>query len=299
MPAPTGRTPKQQPAPTDGAGLDDTLAPRFLQLSLFDGHGVLTGSTPGISPAPPTTGSAPPARTDGLRSACLNGHAISWELRRARRRTIGFMIDERGLRVSAPRWVTLAEIDRAISDKADWILRKLVEWREHAARRERLVPRWEDGAPIRLLGRTLTLRLDADGRGVEAVGDELRIGLPAGASIEQIKDRVQSWLQQRARATFGERIPLFASRLGRAPTRWALSSARTRWGSCTPDGAIRLNWRLIHFPLEIVDYVIAHEMAHLREMNHGPRFWSTVGELFPDFERARSWLRQFPDDAQA
>ena len=70
----------------------------------------------------------------------------------------------------------------------------------------------------------------------------------------------------------------------------------TRWGSCTPDGAVRLNWRLVHFPLEIIDYVIAHELAHLRELNHGPRFWSTVGELFPDFDRARAWLRNFPDD---
>lgn len=299
MPTPTGRNPKQPPASSGDRGQLDAQAPKFLQLSLFDGLGVLTGIAPGISPAPPLTGSAPRSGADGLRRACLKGHPISWELRRARRRTIGFMIDERGLRVSAPRWVTLADIDRAMSDKADWILRKLVEWREHAARRERLAPRWEDGAPIRVLGRTLTLHIDPNGRGVEAVGDELRIGLPAGANCEQMKDRIQSWLQQRARATFGERIPLFSSRLGRAPTRWALSSARTRWGSCTPDGSIRLNWRLVHFPLEIVDYVIAHELAHLREMNHGPRFWSTVGELFPDFERARSWLRQFPDDAEA
>ena len=81
-----------------------------------------------------------------------------------------------------------------------------------------------------------------------------------------------------------------------APKRWALSSARTRWGSCAADGSIRLNWRLMHFPVEIIDYVVAHELAHLREMNHGPRFWSAVGELFPDWKRAREWLRGFPDD---
>jgi predicted metal-dependent hydrolase len=78
-----------------------------------------------------------------------------------------------------------------------------------------------------------------------------------------------------------------------------LSSARTRWGSCGPDGAIRLNWRLVHFPQQIIDYVVAHELAHLRELNHSPRFWDTVGQLFPDFDRARQWLRQFPDDMMA
>jgi len=79
--------------------------------------------------------------------------------------------------------------------------------------------------------------------------------------------------------------------------RWSLSSARTRWGSCSADGSIRLNWRLVHFPLDIVDYVIAHELAHLRELNHGTRFWQIVGDLFPEYERARAWLRDFPEDA--
>jgi predicted metal-dependent hydrolase len=110
-----------------------------------------------------------------------------------------------------------------------------------------------------------------------------------------MRDAVQSWLQQQARLLFAERIPVYAQRLGQGPVRWRLSSARTRWGSCSADGSIRLNWRLVHFPPDIVDYVIAHELAHLREMNHGPRFWATVGSLFPEFERARDWLRQAPD----
>ncbi|ODT36537.1 MAG: hypothetical protein ABS55_05880 [Lautropia sp. SCN 70-15] len=251
------------------------------QLSLFDN---LRADAAEVAPA------GAPARR-----VLLGGHPVAWELRRARRRTIGFMIDHRGLRVSAPRWVTLSEIERALVEKADWVLRKLAEWREHAARRERLAPRWEDGAPLRLLGRTLTMRIDARVGGVALAGEELLVGLPAGAGPEQFRDIVQSWLQQRAREVFAERIPVFSERLGRAPARWTISSARTRWGSCSADGSIRLNWRLVHFPLEIVDYVIAHELAHLREMNHSPRFWSTVGSLFPEFERARDWLKRIPD----
>lgn len=244
------------------------------------------------SAAPPP----PPRAPAGMRSAMLCEQPVLYELRRSRRRTIGFVIDDRGLRVTAPRWVPIGEIERALQEKARWILRKLVEWRAHAARRERVTIRWQHGATLRYLGATLTLSLDARARGVARDGELLRIGLPPHAGEEQLRDRVHAWLQARAREVFAERIPVFAARLGRSPSRWALSSARTRWGSCTPDGAIRLNWRLVHFPLEIVDYVIAHELAHLRELNHGPRFWSTVGELFPDFERARAWLRDFPDD---
>lgn len=238
----------------------------------------------------------PIVRTDARsRWVLLCGQPVAWELRRARRRTIGFTIDHRGLRVSAPRWVTLREIERALADKGDWILRKLAYWREQAARRERLTPRWEDGAPLQMLGRTLTLRIDARADGVNLIDDLLLIGLPADAGSGQLRDTVQAWLQQRAREIFAERIALFARRLGQEPSRWSLSSARTRWGSCSADGSIRLNWRLVHFPLEIVDYVVAHELAHLREMNHGPRFWATVGTLFPEFERAREWLKRIPE----
>ena len=248
---------------------------------------------PPAVPAPPQS----PARgPNGLRSTLLREQPVQYELRRSRRRTIGFVIDDRGLRVTAPRWVPLAEVEGALQEKSDWILRKLVEWRAHAARRERLTVRWQHGAPLRYLGTTLTLSLDPGSRGVTRDGALLRVGLPPHAGEEQLQDRVHGWLQARAREVFAERIPVFAARLGRAPARWTLSSARTRWGSCTPDGAIRLNWRLVHFPPEIIDYVIAHELAHLRELNHGPRFWATVGELFPGFEQARVWLRDFPDD---
>jgi predicted metal-dependent hydrolase len=251
---------------------------------------------PLVRPPPPSVEphAAPPAR--GRRVARLGEHAVEYELRRSRRRTIGFYVDDTGLRVTAPRWVTLPEIDAALADKERWILRKLVEWRDHAQRRERLAVRWEDGGVVTYLGRDLTMRLDAGSPTVSLEGEVLRVALPSDAGEAQICDAVQAWLQARAGEIFAERLPVYIERLGRGPTRWRLSSARTRWGSCAPDGSIRLNWRLIHFPIDIVDYVIAHELAHLEEMNHGPRFWATVQTLLPEFESARSRLKDFPDD---
>jgi predicted metal-dependent hydrolase len=107
-----------------------------------------------------------------------------------------------------------------------------------------------------------------------------------------MRDLVQSWLQRQARRVFEERCALYAPRLGVTMKRMALSSASTRWGSASADGSIRLNWRLVHFALPVVDYVVAHELAHLREMNHGPAFWEAVRSVLPGFENARGVLRQ-------
>jgi predicted metal-dependent hydrolase len=254
-----------------------------LDLPLFDSS--LPAST-----AAPSSGSG--------RRILLGGQWVDYALVRVRRRSIGFLIDDQGLRVSAPKWVTLGQIESALQDKSSWILRKIVEWREHAKRQERLSVRWEDGGLIAHLGRPLTLRSDPLVRGVQLDphSDTLRVGLPPQAGATQLRDAVQAWMQSQARILFDTRLKHWTPRLGVHPSRWQLSSARTRWGSCTAQGAIRLNWRLIHFPLDIIDYVIVHELAHLKEMNHSPRFWATVQSVLPEFDQIRRQLKDFPDD---
>ena len=118
----------------------------------------------------------------------------------------------------------------------------------------------------------------------------LHVGLPQHAAPEQIRDAVQSWLQRQARRIFDERCRHFAPQLGVRMTRLSLSSARSRWGSAGADGAIRLHWRLVHFAMPTIDYVVAHELAHLREMNHSAAFWDVVRSVLPDYERVRGTL---------
>lgn len=244
-----------------------------------------------IDPTAGAKSKEPADPSPGDRVILLQDQTVRWQLVRSRRRTIGFQIDQRGLRVSAPRWVSVREIHAALEERSGWILGKLVEWREHAEREAANATRWEDGGTVLLLGTALRLTLDPTARGVEQCGTHLRVDALPGSPADQIQNRVEAWLRERAREVFAQRLPIYAERLGRAPTRWALSSARTRWGSCSRDGSIRLNWRLIHYPMDLIDYVIAHELAHLAELNHGPRFWSTVGRLFPDYESARERLR--------
>ena len=233
----------------------------------------------------------------------LGPHRVAYELRRARRRSIGFVVGADGLSVSAPRWVGLGEVESALREKSAWILRKLHEQRERGRRIAATRVDWRDGAAIAFLGETVILVLDPRVTGAvlnSAAGAaalpgkpqlSLHLGLLQSAEPTQIRDAVQSWLQRQARRIFEERCAVFTARLGVRMTRLSLSSAATRWGSASASGAIRLNWRLVHFALPVIDYVVTHELAHLKEMNHSPAFWDVVRSALPAFEQARGALR--------
>lgn len=240
--------------------------------------------------APPSPGHDAEARR---RRALAGPQVIEYRLRRARRRTIGFQIDDAGLTISAPRWVTLREIEAAIAEKSRWIHTKQREW--HAWREKRRLPTivFADGATLPYLGASLTLRLHGEvgTTRLHSALPELQLALPGGATEAQIRDAVQSWLQGEALRIFEERIARFAGRISPKYAGWRLSSARSQWGSCTHDGRVRLNWRLVHFPLPVIDYVVAHELAHLQELNHSPRFWKALEQLLPGFEAARDEIK--------
>ncbi len=206
-----------------------------------------------------------------------------------------------GLSVRAPRWVGWAEIEQALQDKARWICAKLAEQRHLERQQDAARIEWREGASIPVLGESVILVLDARQAGARlheeaqalpgVARKTLHLGLPQHASTEQIRDAVSAWLQRHARQYFEQRVKHFAAQLGVTVSRLSLSSARTRWGSASADGSIRLHWRLIHFGPAIVDYVVAHELAHLREMNHSPRFWGVVRSVLPEYDAAREQLR--------
>lgn len=246
---------------------------------------------------------------------------VAYEFKRGKRRTIGMQVGADGLVVSAPRWVPLYEVEAALQEKAEWIVRKLDEMREREQRLESTRIEWRDGASFPFLGETVIVVLDpthtyrAVGGGLKANNVEvvlhtdaqapnltlegvprltLHIGLPQNAEPAQIRDAVQAWLMRQAKRLFTERLNHYAPLLGVQWRKLSLSSAGTRWGSASADGAIRLNWRLIHFRQNVIDYVVAHELSHLRVMDHSPRFWDTVRSVMPDYQAQRDQLR---DDA--
>jgi len=289
-----------------------SVAPAPVQMSLFDVEPAAApgataaapagpASTRSVAPVLPSPPTPPSAARLPAREIRFGEHRVSYALRRARRRSIGFLVGPEGLTVSAPRWVGLAEIESALREKSLWILRKLREQRERARRLEAARVDWRDGAAIPFLGEPVIMLLDprvggsvlhsAEGTLPGVPRLTLHLGLPQDAAPEQIRDAVQGWLQRQARRIFEERVSVFAPRLGVRVRRLALSAAATRWGSASADGSIRLNWRLVHFGMSVIDYVVTHELAHLLEMNHSPAFWEVVRAALPGFEAARGALR--------
>ncbi len=239
------------------------------------------------------------------REVRLANAVVSYAFERAKRRTIGFVVGPDGLVVRAPKWTPIFEVEAALQAKAGWIIRKLGETQERQSRREEARVVWCDGTTLPYLGGSITVLLDPShtfsGAGAQLDADTpdtaprlLRVGLSKTASADQIRDAVQAWLMRQAQANFKQRLDHFAPLLQVQWRRLSLSNAGTRWGSARIDGSIRLNWRLIHFRQSVIDYVVAHELSHLRVMDHSPRFWDTVRTVVPDYATLRGQLK---DDA--
>lgn len=258
-----------------------------------------------FAPEPATAHDPPPVAEAGKRrSIVLASQAFDYVLIRSRRRTIGMLVGPDGLEVRAPRWVSVREIEAALHEKADWIVRKWVEAQDLQRRRLAQAIEWRDGEEFPYLGLPVKIRL-----GVAPIDptraharypvlltsdtgqSDLYLGLPPLAQAAQVRDAVQTWMMRQAKPHFSARLDHFAALAGVRWTGLGLSGARTRWGSASADGRIRLNWRLMHLKPALIDYVVVHELSHLKVMDHSPSFWDEVGRVLPDYGSRRDELR--------
>ncbi len=199
--------------------------------------------------------------------------------RQARRIVLRIDLESDGVSLTLPRRAALDEGLALARDRADWILKCLAK----------LPPRvrFQPGARMPLMGAEVTLRHDPDAHvPVRRVGDELIVG----GHIEHFTRRLTDWLKREVRRALGPRAHQMAERLDRRVARIAVRDTRSRWGSCAPSGNLSFCWRLVFAPGWVIDYVVAHEVAHLVHMNHSARFWKTVDSLGVDTEAARAWL---------
>lgn len=233
-----------------------------------------------------------PNSEPATQSIVLNGHEVEFEIKRScRRRSIGLKVDFGGLVVAAPPRASARSIREALHDNADWVLRKVEEWRE------RVPPKaeWVQGALLPYLGQTMALNVLVQPKRppspwLDLAG--LNLTFVAQPASDQIRAKVCDWFRAEAKRYFPRRIEQLASVAKIPPPRFFLSNAQSRWGSCTADGEIRLTWRLMKAAPRVIDYVAAHELAHLAHMDHSPRFWRRVAEIFPQYEAARDELRR-------
>ena len=230
-------------------------------------------------------------KVDRLHRILLGNEEVSYLLRRSpRRRTVGLRIDQSGLTVSVPARAPQRAWEAILREKSGWVLDKL------EALRARSVPAfaWRDGELLPFLGSPIELVVEhGTPRAWPALGDgQLRVALPDPSDITALETRIVQWYRREALAFFQHRVIFYARQLDVSVSRLGLSSARTRWGSCTSGGSIRLNWRLIKAPPSVIDYVVIHELAHLIELNHSPSFWKIVAQLCPDYTMQRAVLKE-------
>jgi len=217
------------------------------------------------------------------RAIRLGERWVEYRFVRRRRRTLGITVDASGLTVAAPPRAAWRDIESFVRDKERWILRKLEEWSR--APRPRVLS-VASGESLPLFGDSLLLELREGGRAVKREADRLVVCAPALRFAETLV----GWLKTRALEALVPRAAHFAGRLGLPEPVVGLSSARSQWGVCMEGGPIRLSWRLVHLEPALADYVVAHEVAHLVEMNHSKRFWSLVSGLYPAWREARERL---------
>ena len=222
----------------------------------------------------------------------------AFEVRRRRRRTAGIMVrPDGGVEIHAPlRW-SHQQIEQVVEENREWIVQKRREnrerWRRLRARR------FDEGDEIPYLGGVLRLRIEeaaVDGLvPPRREGDDLFVGVPGGLNTPArrpvVRYAVGRWLLDEARTVFHRRHVRAAKRVGETAESVTIKDMRSRWGSCGPQRRMSLNWRLILAPVEVIDYVLCHELVHIRVPDHSERFWRRVERAMPDYRVHRDWLR--------
>jgi predicted metal-dependent hydrolase len=209
---------------------------------------------------------------------------------RARRARIN--VSAEGVEVVVPRRMALRHVTPFVEQKRPWIERTLRRIREAE---EAAAVRLQDGGSVPYLGRDLTLRVRVEpGRmrsHVAQRGDFLFVAV-GSPGVEALRDALEGWYRRRARAEVAPRLDAACARAGTRYTRLSIRAQRTRWASCSSNGAMSFNWRLLLAPPEILDYVVEHEVAHLEVLDHSQRFWRLVGSRSPDYREHERWLRR-------
>lgn len=210
--------------------------------------------------------------------------------RRPRRRTLGLQVKADGqVLVAVPPLLPHLLVKRFLRDKSGWVHRKLADVARH---KHHIATRgYAQGDAVRYLGRDYRLHFAARSRLDDAAG-ELYLGMRGEPNRDAVIAALTRWYKQQARLVLGGRTAMLAEELGRKPALVGIKSYRSRWGSCHSDGRIYFNWRLIMAPVDVIDYVVAHELCHLLHHDHSAAFWSAVERLYPGYREQRRWLRQ-------
>ncbi len=211
---------------------------------------------------------------------------------RARRLTLRIDAGGRGLRVTVPPGMASGEIDRFLHRHAGWLEQRLSRLPDR--------PQVRPGAMLPLRGVPHLIVHEPERRGtVEVRAGETGPELVVHGDRRHLPRRLADFLKREAKTDIEALVARHAAAVGRHPKAIRFKDTTSRWGSCSADGTLSFSWRIMMAPAPVIDYLVAHEVAHLREMNHGPGFWKLCASLCPDMDRRRSWLKRNGNALQA
>jgi predicted metal-dependent hydrolase len=218
-----------------------------------------------------------------------NGETISYLLERRPRRTVGLKITEKGLVVHAPKRIFEFQLNQILQEKSNWILNKL-QARE-ANQVEKI--QWVDGEHLLYLGNDIQLSVSQSSSNKALVFDQnsLNVACLQTNNHALVSRKVIQWYRKQAALDFARRLEILSAKLGVPTPPLTISNARSRWGSCNSRGEVRLSWRLLQAPPHIINYVICHELAHLKQMNHSAKFYAVLESLFPNYKAVEKELK--------
>ena len=233
-----------------------------------------------------------------MQTIIIENHTLGWTLRHsARRRSFQIrLLSATEILVTAPAGASPDKAAEILRSKSAWILRQLKRLAAVAA--DATNASLTHGATLLFRGEPHALLLLADGQKKPHVSYSpcsitVHLGELVGeADHPLVMQSLKKWYLSAAQSTLLERLTYWAGQIGVQPQRLSLRDQKTRWGSCSSRGGISLNWRLIMAPPPVIDYLVIHELCHLRQPNHSPAYWREVARWCPDFRLHRQWLRQ-------
>jgi len=227
----------------------------------------------------------------------IKDNEIAYTVTKTKRKTIGITINMYGeVKVAAPLHISEKQIGEIIRKKADWIIRKVNEVKKMNS--NIVYKKYVSGEKILYLGKEYALEIAEMGTRKDEVyiqDDTISVyikhGLTEESKKQAIKEELIKWYRQRFAEIIKERIEKFSQQLKVIPCKVVIKDQKTRWGSCSKKGNINLNWRLVMAPIDIIDYVVVHELCHLKVMNHSKDFWNLVESILPSCREKREWLK--------
>ena len=221
---------------------------------------------------------------------------LQYVLKRSSRKTVGITIQKNGaVVVTCPFRVSEIYVKQLLQEKTQWILKKLnnIEMQGNSVNKKKV---YEEGECFSYLGKEYKLKLIKNSNIKRAnVGineDNLVITLPNNFVTEDIRSILKLWYVSQFKLVVEERVKHYSSIIGVFPQKITIREQKTRWGSCSTKGNINLNWKLIMASLEVLDYVVIHELCHMKQMNHSKEFWKIVESIFPQYKECRKWLKE-------